>query len=120
MAKAERAITSAAALHQMGDSDGACNRAYYAMFDAARAALIATSAPVTPESIKTHSGLITAFSLHLVKTGKVALAHGRAINKIEDLRLIADYKDEALSLEDAQWAIQQAREFIAAIQKLLD
>lgn len=38
MAKARRARDSAQALLDLGDVDGACNRAYYAMFDAARAA----------------------------------------------------------------------------------
>lgn len=40
MTKASRAIASAKLLLADGDLDGACNRAYYAMFDAARAALI--------------------------------------------------------------------------------
>jgi uncharacterized protein (UPF0332 family) len=66
MAKARRALASAHTLLQDSDNDGACNRAYYAMFDSARAALIASKAPVPPEIAKTHSGLIAAFSLHLV------------------------------------------------------
>jgi uncharacterized protein (UPF0332 family) len=37
MAKAKRAVASAHKLLQDNDSDGACNRAYYAMFDTARA-----------------------------------------------------------------------------------
>jgi hypothetical protein len=49
---------SAKMLLDSGDTDGACNRAYYAMFDAARAALLASKAPVTPEIAKTHSGLL--------------------------------------------------------------
>ncbi len=44
--------------------------ACYAMFDAARAALLASDAPVEPEIAKTHNGLISAFSLHLVKPGR--------------------------------------------------
>ena len=39
IAKAELAVASAKVLLEIGDADGACNRAYYAMFDAARAAL---------------------------------------------------------------------------------
>jgi uncharacterized protein (UPF0332 family) len=39
MQKAARALDSARLLLDAGDTDGACNRAYYAMFDAARAAL---------------------------------------------------------------------------------
>lgn len=44
MTKADRACLSARALLDLGDMDGTCNRAYYAMFDAARAALLASKA----------------------------------------------------------------------------
>jgi len=37
--KARRAVESAQLLYEADDVDGACSRAYYAMFDAARAAL---------------------------------------------------------------------------------
>lgn len=40
MVKAAQAVASAKVLLATGDADGACNRAYYAMFDAARAALM--------------------------------------------------------------------------------
>jgi HEPN domain len=50
MAKARTACESARALLERKDCDGACNRAYYAMFDAARAALLATNAEVTLNS----------------------------------------------------------------------
>ena len=49
MLKADRARSSARVLLDLGDVDGACNRAYYAMFDAARAALIGSGAPVKPD-----------------------------------------------------------------------
>lgn len=41
MKKAKRALSAARLLLTAGDGDGACNRAYYAMFDAAHAALFA-------------------------------------------------------------------------------
>lgn len=41
MAKEHHALESARLLPRAGDADGACNRAYYAMFDSARAALAA-------------------------------------------------------------------------------
>jgi uncharacterized protein (UPF0332 family) len=63
LAKAERACASARLLCGASDAEGACNRAYYAMFDAARAALLASGAVAG----KTHSGLMSAFSEHLVK-----------------------------------------------------
>jgi uncharacterized protein (UPF0332 family) len=57
MAKAERACASARLLYEAGDAEGACNRAYYAMFDAARAALLTSGAPVRADIGKTHGGL---------------------------------------------------------------
>ena len=48
LANAVRAAASAKVLLDIGDTNGACNRAYYAMFDAARAALLASGAPVEP------------------------------------------------------------------------
>jgi len=118
IAKANRALASAKLLLDSGDVDGACNRAYYAMFDAARAALLWVDAPVPAEVARTHSGLITAFSLHVVKPGLVAIDHGRALNKVEDLRLIADYRGDPVTLENAAWALEQAQAFLAAIQAL--
>lgn len=46
----------------VNDADGACNRAYYAMFDAARAALMLESTALNRDSGKTHGGLLNAFS----------------------------------------------------------
>ena len=42
MRKAERALDEARLLLREGKTEGACSRAYYAMHDAAHAALIAT------------------------------------------------------------------------------
>jgi uncharacterized protein (UPF0332 family) len=86
------------------------------MFDAARAALLMSGAPVEPEIARTHSGLISAFSLHLVKTGRVPLELGKALNKAEDLRLVADYKGDSIEIENAAWAVQQAEIFVQAMQ----
>lgn len=114
--KANRALMSAKVLLETGDCDGACNRAYYAMFDAARAALLAAEAPVEAEVARTHSGLITAFSLHLVKTGLVPVELGKSINKVEDLRLIADYRGDSIDLKNSSWAVSQADVFVRTLQ----
>ncbi|SMC59508.1 HEPN domain-containing protein [Polynucleobacter kasalickyi] len=84
--KARTAAASARILLSAGDYDGACKRAYYAMFDAARAALIASGHLESMVNTKTHSGLISNFSLKLVKTGQVAVELGKSLNKVEDLR----------------------------------
>lgn len=83
--KAHTALASAKLLLESGDADGACNRAYYAMFDAARAALMAFQNSDEVLTIKTHSGLISSFSLQLVKPGMIDIELGKALNKVEDL-----------------------------------
>ena len=116
MAKAERACSSARALLDLGDVDGACNRAYYAMFDAARAALLASGAPVRPDIGKTHGGLINAFSEHLIKNGPVPKEMGRLLKRAEEIRLVADYKDDSVELTDAQEMVEQAEVFVFALR----
>lgn len=115
MARATRAAASADLLLAAGDAEGACNRAYYAMFDAARAALLAADAPVPAEIARTHGGLISGFSLHLVKTGRVGTELGRTLNRAAELRLAADYRGEPIESADAAWAVRQAEAFIAAV-----
>jgi len=116
MSKAVRACTSARALFDLNDVDGACNRAYYAMFDAARAALLASGAPVQPDIGRTHSGLITAFSQHLVKNGPIAKEMGRLLKRAEETRLIADYKGDSVELADAREMVEQAETFVEAMR----
>ena len=58
MAKATQAVASSRVLLELGDVDGACNRAYYAMFDAAQAALLGFGVPSPDTLCKTHRGLI--------------------------------------------------------------
>lgn len=118
MAKARRACASAEVLLAVGDVDGACNRAYYAMFDAAQAALLASGAPVGAELGKTHRGLINAFSAHLVKDGPVPREMGRLLKRAEEIRLIADYNGESVDLDDARAMIEQAQVFIAMMSDL--
>lgn len=115
MAKAIQAAASAKVLLDTGDMDGACNRAYYAMFDAARAALLASGAPVEADIARTHGGLISAFSLHLVKAGRVPVELGKSLNKAEELRLVADYKGDPIEMEHASWAVSQAHIFVQAM-----
>lgn len=116
MAKAERACSSARALLDLGDVDGACNRAYYAMFDAARAVLLASGAAVRSDIGKTHGGLINAFSEHLIKNGPVSKEMGRLLKRAEEVRLVADYKGDSVELSDTQEMVKQAETFVATLK----
>jgi len=113
--KAQTAAASARILLNAGDVDGACNRAYYAMFDAARAALLVSGIDESTVNTKTHSGLISKFSLELVKSGQVSVELGKSLNKVEDLRLMADYKGDSILEEDANWAVNQADIFVETL-----
>lgn len=118
MDKASRAISSAKLLLDAGDIDGACNRAYYAMFDSARAARLWSGAPVEPTVAKTHRGLISTFSLHLIKTGRLSLDLGKALNRAAEIRLVADYSGEEVTADKAQWLIDRAESFAESIRQL--
>jgi uncharacterized protein (UPF0332 family) len=119
MDKALKALASARILLEAGDTDGATNRAYYAMFDAAMTALSWAGAGVEQNPPKTHGGLITSFGQNLVRTGKLPSEFGRAFNRVQELRLAADYLAEPVPLDKAKWAIQEADRFVIAISGLL-
>ena len=118
-AKARIACESAHALLELKDCDGACNRAYYAMFDAARTALLATKAEVTLNVGKTHGGVLTTFSQHLVKNGPVPHHIGRLLNRAEETRIVADYSGDSISPDDAQQLVEAAETFVATLAALV-
>jgi uncharacterized protein (UPF0332 family) len=70
MRKADQALMSARQLLNAGDVDGTCNRAYYAMYDAA-------------STTKTHRGLIAAFGQFIVLAGHVPAEPGSALNQLD-------------------------------------
>jgi uncharacterized protein (UPF0332 family) len=55
--------------------------------------------------------------LKLVKVGKVPLDLGKSLNKVEDLRLMGDYKGDLVEEADAAWAVQQATIFVDNLSK---
>lgn len=112
MDKAERAAISARVLLDHLDADGACNRAYYAMFDAARAALLSNERVVG----RTHKGVLAAFSEHLVKENLVPKEMGRLLKQAETRRYVADYEGAPVELGDAHELVAQAEAFVAAIR----
>ena len=115
MSKADQAVASAKALLDLGDADGACTRAYYAMFDAARAGMLARGRDIG----KTHRGVLNAFSEELVKTGLVPKDMGRLLKQAESRRYVADYEGVPVELADAKEMVEQAQSFVAALRTCL-
>lgn len=114
MEKAERALDEARLLLRGKGTEGACSRAYYAMFDAAHAALMA--AGIETAEIKTHNGLLAVFGRELVLTKRIHSDFGKALNQVQRLRQIADYTAEPPEMDKAQWAVDQAEVFVEAVR----
>ena len=87
----------------------AVNRAYYAVFDAARAMLFERGYPLP----KTHSGTQSRFSEIFVKTGEAPIEMSSAFVQLFNLRQMGDYDFSAqLDEHDAEKAVELARQFL--------
>jgi uncharacterized protein (UPF0332 family) len=102
--KALRAAHSARTLHAEQDYDGACDRAYYAMFNIARA-LLEDEGALKPDEAKTHGTVLRLFSEVFVLSGRAALELGRGFNFVQRLRAKADYSPVAVTAEESERAI---------------
>lgn len=115
--KAEAAARSAQLLLAAGDTDGAVNRAYYAMLDAAKAALEA----VDPEAAKARRlGTIRRFGEYVVKPGHVDNELGRYFNETEELRRAADYETGLTGVPEAIATVERLKEFLASVARFLE
>ncbi len=108
--KAEQACISAQALLDIADADGACNRAYYAMFDAAKAALLQSRAITRHEMPRTHQGVSRMFNEHLIRAGSLSREFGRAFKVAEGIRIFADYREASVEPSDAIETVDCARQ----------
>ena len=118
--KARRSLAAARLLLENGFTDEACSRAYYAMFDAARAALLAANAPVEAEVARTHSGLMAAFARYVVRPGLAPREAARTFAQAQRIRLIADYRGNPVEASEAAKVVGWAAAFIETLDKLFD
>jgi uncharacterized protein (UPF0332 family) len=120
MRKADSSLRAARLLLDNGFSDEASSRAYYAMFDAARAGLLVANAPVEAEIARTHRGLVAAFGLHVVKIGMIAPEFGRSLAQAQQVRVIADYNGDPINLADAVRMVEWAAAFVRTIAEAFE
>jgi uncharacterized protein (UPF0332 family) len=116
--RAQDALKSARILLEVQDHVGAANRAYYAVFYAARAA-VAHFTTIEPTKIKTHHGLRRLFELHVVKPGLISREIARSFNDVEETRIAADYEEQALHRPEVEAAIQDAESFVKACELMI-
>jgi uncharacterized protein (UPF0332 family) len=93
----------------------AASRAYYAVFHAASALLLAEGL-----NFSSHTGVLRAISLNFVKPGKLEKRYGRSLNWLAELRQVADYGEiQSVSASDVKNAIAEASQFLTQVHQLL-
>ena len=117
--KAVEAAAAARLLFDAGHYNGAANRAYYAMFDAARVYLQEAHG-IDTSAMKRHATLIEKFSLLAVKSGELDRRHGRALSRAFDDRIVADYGKDTVSQAEARTLIEAMAAFLAAVETHLE
>ena len=114
--KADRALDDARYLLADDRAEAAINRAYYAAFYTARAALL-----MEDEEPNTHAGVLNRFSYHFVHTGRISEETAQVLARAETDRNRADY-DAFVTFdpETADDLLTEVRRFNAAVRRLLN
>lgn len=110
---ARRHLAGARMLLDGGIPENAAGEAYFAMVNAARAALSERD-----KYSKTHSGLWFEFRQEFISTGEIGAELARAAELARDLREASDYRAGGASEEQAQRALAAADELLAEVERL--
>lgn len=114
MERAQRSLRSAENLIQEGDYDFAVSRAYFAMFYAAKAALLYGGIKRSR-----HSGIVAAFGHHLVKRGIFPAHFQKMLQEAFEDRSKSDYEGVFPSRDQSNKRLADASELVAAVKKYL-
>jgi len=91
------------------------SKAYYSLFQAARAALATLGL-----DLQKHSGVISAFNINFVKTGIFPKEYRKLIASSQDLRLASDYDDFYLaSKRDSEKTLKNVQMVIKGVEDYL-
>ena len=108
-------LRSARAVLEIGEYGNAMSLVFYAFLDAADAALAARTIRT-----KSHAGTISLFGRHFIRPGLVDAKYSRWFKQARKFRLEADYERKRdFTPEQVNEAIEQAREFVTMIERLL-
>jgi uncharacterized protein (UPF0332 family) len=113
--RARQELQAAQAIMNQGFYGVAVSRAYYAMFYAASGLLASKGL-----SRSKHSGVISAFGEHFVKTGLIETEYAKILGQAFDSRLDADY-DVMFIAEQmlAEEVLRDARRFVDRAERYL-
>jgi uncharacterized protein (UPF0332 family) len=113
--KADLALAAAKRDLAAGDFDGAANRLYYAMFHAARAALLSIGQPAHGR----HRTIIAQFGRHFCRNGPLPAELGRAMNEAQELRIEGDYNMTTPDGAAVGSYIATAEQLLAAVKVIV-
>lgn len=113
--RGRQSLQAARILHERGLSQEATSRAYYAMFYAAKAALISDGVFVSK-----HSAVIAAFGRRFAKTGRLPGRLHQMLRAAFNARQKADYAlIPVIEHQDVERRMAEVEEFVSAIERLL-
>ena len=113
--KARQALHTAHLALTAGDANGCVNRAYYAAYHVASAALITAG-----ETTKTHKGTHNRFWVRFVESGSIPPDIGQVLPQAQQMRRQADY--EAFTRFDTMAAsdlLTDVEGFVQAVEALM-
>jgi uncharacterized protein (UPF0332 family) len=94
----------------------AVNRAYYAVFYAANALLVTKGI-----NQGKHSGVISAFRQHFIKTGLIAPEYSQIYGRLMEDRHESDYElGISLTKDEAQLDLSDAKRFVSEVERWLN
>ncbi len=112
---AEKRLKAAKILFKENMLEDAVNRAYYAVFYAAKAMLNSLG-----YDAKTHSGLISEFGLRIIKEGLLPMKYGRILRRAFEMRESGDYEIGVFfDRNEVKGLIKNAEEFIKRAKKFV-
>ena len=110
--KAQVYLRSAAVLLELEDFASCASRAYFAMFYAAQAALLADG-----EKVPGRQSLRAAFQKRFVDGGQVPALAGESFERAGDLQERADYSTAPLAQVDVEDCLQHAEAFVNSLER---
>lgn len=117
--KARQNLTVAEWCYQQGHYDACCNRAYYAMFQAAIAVL--ASEGMTPsEDNASHSSVQSHFVSYFCNKNKIFPQFRDYLAEAQIRRNKADYQPERLNQRKTKQQLDWARVFLQAILRRVE
>lgn len=115
--KGHRALRSARLILEDGDFDGAVDRAYHAMFQIARAALLSAGVPEDGLPVSDKE-LVAAFRQYAVQSGQIDRELAGALSRAEHLCFQAGYAGAETDPKAAADSLQRADNFLRTLERM--